>query len=340
VLIPWVIKLCKKQGWYDQVNSRKIHSGTIPRLGSVGFVPVFLGASILYLGMHGTQLLTYLPIFAGGFLVFVLGLADDLYELPPRYKLLGQSVASLIPLFYGVHLTRVGPMDLGVMGYVMTFLWLIGMSNAFNLIDGVDALCGTLSLSVALTLGVVVSVKGTGDTGLEGIVGFILGGCMVGFLLYNKPPARIFMGDGGSQFLGFMLGALPLLKVPETLSFNLFPMMVVLSSIPLLDTAAAIWRRTREGRSFFTPDKRHLHHKLMEMGYTTKSVLALLVMIQVGLSGVSLLAVLGIGGLRGFIVLGVGLGVMILFFGIMHYTSHAVSRVKAKEHPQNPGIDL
>jgi UDP-GlcNAc:undecaprenyl-phosphate GlcNAc-1-phosphate transferase len=291
-------------------------------LGSVGFVPVFLGASILYLGMHGTQLLTYLPIFVGGFLVFVLGLLDDLYELPPRYKLLGQGAASLIPLVCGVHLSTLGPWNLGILGWVLTFVWLIGMSNAFNLIDGVDGLCGSLSLGAALSLG-VVSLQGTG-AGL----GFILGGCIVGFLAYNKPPARIFMGDGGSQFLGFMIGALPLLKTIAGFSFNVFPMVVVLSSIPLLDTVAAIWRRTREGRPFFTPDKRHLHHKLMEMGYTTKSILALLVTIQTGLCGVSLLAVLGIGGLRGFMVLGVGLGVMILFFAIMHYTSHAISRIK------------
>ena len=143
-------------------------------------------------------------------------------------------------------------------------------------------------------------------------------------------------GDGGSQFLGYMLGALPLLKSPLVLRFNLFPMVVVLSSIPLLDTVAAIWRRTREGRSFFTPDKRHLHHKLMEMGYTTKSVLPLLVTIQTGLCGVSFLAVVGIAGVRGFIVLGVGLGVMILFFAIIHYTSHAVSRVKGKTSPEDP----
>jgi UDP-GlcNAc:undecaprenyl-phosphate GlcNAc-1-phosphate transferase len=229
----------------------------------------------------------------------------------------------------------VGPVNLGVLGYGLTFVWLIGMSNAFNLIDGVDALCGSLSLSVALTLGVVVYLAGAGETGL-GAVGFILGGSVVGFLVYNKPRARIFMGDGGSQFLGFMLGSLPLLlKSPPDLGYNGFPMVVVLSSIPLLDTVAAIWRRTREGRSFFTPDKRHLHHKLMEMGYTTKSVLGLLVTIQAGLCGVSILAVVWIGGVRGFIVLGAGLGVMILFFAIMHYTSHAISRVKGKSPPSH-----
>jgi UDP-GlcNAc:undecaprenyl-phosphate GlcNAc-1-phosphate transferase len=318
--------LCKKYNWYDQVNSRKIHSGTIPRLGSVGFVPVFLSASLHYLTAQGAQLTAYLPIFAGGFLVFVLGLVDDLYELPPRYKLLGQSGASLIPLLFGVHLTTVGPVNLGFMGYVMTFVWLIGMSNAFNLIDGVDGLCGTLSLSIALTLGVVVSLKG--GTGLDGGIGFILGGCVVGFLAYNKPRASIFMGDGGSQFLGFMLGALPLIKSSRELEYNLFWMVVVLSGIPLLDTVAAIWRRTREGRSFFTPDKRHLHHKLMDMGYTTKGILGVLVTIQAGLCGVSIFAVVWIRGVRGLIVLGVGFGVLIVFFAITHYTSHAVSRVK------------
>jgi UDP-GlcNAc:undecaprenyl-phosphate GlcNAc-1-phosphate transferase len=293
-------------------------------------VPVFIGASLLYLAGQKTPLHTYLPLFAGGLLVFVLGLLDDLYELPPRYKLLGQCIASLIPLVCGVYLTRIGPLEVGFMGRIITFCWLIGMSNAFNLIDGVDALCGSLSLSVCLTLGLVFQVNGDS---FDGGMGFILGGCIVGFLVYNKPKARIFMGDGGSQFLGFMIGVLPLLKSSEALNFNLFPLVVLVSSIPLLDTVAAIWRRTREGRSFFTPDKRHLHHKLMEMGYTTKSILVLLVTIQVGLCGISLWAVLRVGSLGGFIVICGGLGVMILFFGIMHYTSHAVSRVKTKESP-------
>ncbi|MDR1957317.1 MAG: undecaprenyl/decaprenyl-phosphate alpha-N-acetylglucosaminyl 1-phosphate transferase [Treponema sp.] len=328
--MPWVIKLCKKQGWYDRVNSRKVHSGTIPRLGSCAFVTVFLAAALLYLGRTpGNRLAVYLPILGGGFLVFVLGLLDDLYELPARYKLLGQGVASLIPLVCGLHLTRLGPLELGGLGPILTFCWLIGMSNAFNLIDGVDALCGILSLSVLLTLGLVLSLNGDADAGLDGALEFILGGCILGFLVYNKPPARIFMGDGGSQFLGFMIGALPLITSSAGLTYNLFPLVAVLSSIPLVDTIAAIWRRTREGRSFFTPDKRHLHHKLMEMGYTTKGLLGLILTIQTVLCGVSLVAVLWLGGFRGFIFLAAAFGAMAVFFAVIHYTSQRASRIKA-----------
>jgi UDP-GlcNAc:undecaprenyl-phosphate GlcNAc-1-phosphate transferase len=305
-----------------------VHSGAIPRLGSLGFVPVFLVSAVLYLWkVQGNHLSAYLPLFAGGMLVFFLGLLDDLYELPARYKLLGQCGASLIPLVFGIHLTRIGPLDLGSMGSVITFCWLISMSNAFNLIDGVDALCGTLSLSVLLTFGLVVCLKGEP---VDGALAFMLGAGIVGFLVYNRPPARIFMGDGGSQFLGFMIGALPLLKSPAGLTYNLVPMVAVLSSIPLLDTIAAIWRRTREGRSFFTPDKRHLHHKLMQMGYTTKSILVVVATIQAGLCGISLLAVLWLEGVRGFIVLGVAFGAIAVFFAVIHYTSHAVTRIQAK----------
>jgi UDP-GlcNAc:undecaprenyl-phosphate GlcNAc-1-phosphate transferase len=327
VSIPLIIALCKKYEWYDSINVRKVHSGSIPRLGSLGFVPVFIILSPLYLKWLDDEILySYLPLVGAGFLVFIVGIIDDFHELSARVKLAGQCVAAVVPVIFGFHITRVGPLVLGMAGPVITFIWFIGIINAFNLIDGVDALCGSLSLSILLVFGIVLYVGGSEYAALP----FILGGGVLGFLVYNKPKAKIFMGDGGSQFLGFIIAALPLFKssLSPAAEYNLFSMTLALTSIPMLDTFAAMWRRRREGRSFFSPDKMHLHHKLIRMGYTTKSILGFLLIIQTGVCGLSLLAVLWLEGLRGFVILCGAFAAMVIFFTIIHYTSHALDRAK------------
>ncbi|MDR2536340.1 MAG: undecaprenyl/decaprenyl-phosphate alpha-N-acetylglucosaminyl 1-phosphate transferase [Treponema sp.] len=331
-IVPLVIALCKKQGWYDTINVRKIHSGSIPRLGSIGFVPVFLIASSIYLkNLEGEALIEYLPLVGAGTLVFILGIIDDFYDLSAVVKLIGQCIASIVPIIFGFQIECVGPLNLSILSPVITFFWFLGIINAFNLIDGVDALCGSLSFSVLLVLGIVYTIGGSDYN----ILFFILGGGVAGFLVYNKPKAKIFMGDGGAQFLGFIIAVAPLFKPkPDAIAYNLFPMTLVVASIPMMDTIAAMWRRKREGRSFFSPDKMHLHHKLMNMGYTTKSILFFLLIIQAGICGISLAAVVWIEGLRGFVVLCGVFAAMIVFFTIIHYTSHSVARMKAKDQQQ------
>jgi UDP-GlcNAc:undecaprenyl-phosphate GlcNAc-1-phosphate transferase len=165
---------------------------------------------------------------------------------------------------------------------------------------------------------------------------FILASTVLAFLVYNKPKAKIFMGDGGSQFLGFVIAILPLFKVDSPVKYNLFLMAIITTSIPILDTFAAMLRRRREKRSFFSPDKEHLHHKLINMGYTTKSILGFLLIIQAGLCIISLLAVIWIEGIRGFIILWGAFAAMIIFFTIIHYTHQAILRVKMSETPEIP----
>jgi UDP-GlcNAc:undecaprenyl-phosphate GlcNAc-1-phosphate transferase len=346
-LLPFVIILCKKNRWYDKVNSRKVHNGNIPRLGGLGFVPVFIVAAFLYAGNLDQALFTRtLPVFAAGFMVFLLGVIDDFRELPAGAKLAGQCLVSVIPVVFGFHFSRFGPLHFGPAGPVITFIWFVGIINAFNLIDGVDALCGSLAFLVMLAIGIMqISIRNGAE--YAGFA-FILCGCILGFLFYNRPKAVIFMGDGGSQFLGFMIAALPLLTVNpasgrsfrHSVGYNVFPMMVVITAIPLLDTVAAIWRRVREGRSFFSPDKVHLHHKLLSMGYTTKSILVFLLGIQIGVCAFSLLAAVKIRGMYGFTILCGVFASMLVFFSIIHYTYRAVARVKRRPdlvHPEERG---
>jgi UDP-GlcNAc:undecaprenyl-phosphate GlcNAc-1-phosphate transferase len=299
----------------------------------VGFTLCFLLVGSVYLlTAHPDFFIKALPIFISAIIVFAMGVVDDFRELRARTKLIGQCVASLIPVVFGFQFTQFGPIQLGFMGKIITFVWFVGLTNALNLIDGIDALCGSISLSILLAVGVILQLRSSSDyTALL----FILSASVLGFLVYNKPTAKIFMGDGGSQFLGFMIAAFPLFRSAPELNYNIFPAMVVLAAIPIMDTIAAIWRRTREGRSFFSPDKAHLHHKLLDMGYTPLSILGLLVVIQVGLCVVSLIVMLWIDGLRGFLVLLIAFLAMIIFFSIIHYTSHTIKRLKKNNTPQS-----
>lgn len=324
LLIPIVIMLCKKANWFDTLNERKLHKGKIPRLGSIGFVPAFAITTFLFYFFNvNTRVIDILPMVIAGLIIFGFGILDDFKDLPARFKLVVQIIASLVMIGNGFCFTSIGPFQLGWVGYIITFFWFIGIINAFNLIDGVDALCGGISLLILVALGIIYIMFGTTE---EAGLCFILAAAVLGFLIYNKPKAKIFMGDGGSQFLGFMIATLSLSPLKQTAhEYNRFLAVTLLVCIPVFDTFAAIWRRKREHRPFFTPDKMHLHHKLVNMGYTTKVILFFLYTIQIGLC---VLAVCGmwVKGLKGAFILASGFFAMILFFAIIHYTNRAVIR--------------
>ena len=323
ILIPLIIFLCKKKGWYDKTNERKVHTGSIPRLGGVGFITAFVIATCLYLHNEVNFSLThFLPIIIAGLIIFLFGIIDDFFDLPAKLKFFVQMVAAFIMIFSGNRFTQLGPLQFGIFSYPITFFWTIGVINAFNLIDGVDALCGSISTLVLLTLGFLYFVANRMD--IAGIC-FILAVAVIGFLIYNKPKAKIFMGDGGSQFLGFMIAAIPLFPFNKSFDYNRILVASILASIPILDTIAAIWRRKREGRSFFSPDKAHLHHKLMNMGYSTKGLLAILLLLQFGLCSFTIIG-LWCGSIKGFFILLGALCVVTAFFVVIHYTHRAVLR--------------
>lgn len=320
-LIPCIIVLCKRNSWYDSTNERKIHSGLVPRLGSIGFVSAFIITTILYYILNkNIRFFDIFPIALAGFIIFIFGIIDDFKDLPAKFKLLIQIISSLIMVLSGYRFTQIGNIQLGWFGYVLSFVWFIGVINAFNLIDGIDALCGGLSFFITITLGIIFTVANSPS---PATLSFILAAAILGFLLYNKPKAKIFMGDGGSQFLGFMIAAFSLYPTNESIEYNKFLMAALLSAIPIFDTLAAIWRRTREHRSFFSPDKAHLHHKLMNLHYSTLGILFFLYALQLGLCGIVILA-LWCEGLKGCILLCGGFTAMILFFAVIHYTNRAI----------------
>ena len=328
ISMPIIIHFCNKHNIYDYQDSRKIHSGNISRLGGVGIVFSFIISAALYL-VFTTQLSVTksLPILIAAFIIFGFGFLDDILTLPAWLKLIVQLAAAGLVTFNGYRFTQIFGWVLPTpISFILTFGWIVGVINAYNLIDGLDGLCGSLSFSAVVTLGVLYSLSSNMEAGLC----FILGGAIFGFLCFNWPPAKLFMGDDGSQFLGFMVATIPLYSSSDIFEYNKFLILLILTAFPVFDTIAAIWRRLRDKRPIMSPDRSHLHHKLLNIGYTKRQALRLIVFIQTLLCTMVILSFF-IGKLKGTAMLLEGFIFMVIFFSVIHYTNRAINRKKLAE---------
>ncbi|MCX8013198.1 MAG: undecaprenyl/decaprenyl-phosphate alpha-N-acetylglucosaminyl 1-phosphate transferase, partial [Rectinema sp.] len=205
-----------------------------------------------------------------------------------------------------------GIWSFGSVSYVLTFLWLVGITNAINLIDGIDGLAGGISALAALAFGLFFMFS---SQILPAEICLALVGSLIGFLLFNLPPARIFMGDSGSLFLGYILAVIPLMSQYRGFQgqdIGVFSAATVLA-IPIFDTLMAIFRRLRARKSFFSADRKHIHHRLMDKGYRTSEILAILYSLSIVL-GMVALSVLFIPTSWSFALNLVMLSVMFFYF--------------------------
>lgn len=329
--MPIIIKFSTKFNIFDYQDARKIHSGNISRLGGVGIAISFLVCTAVYFLIADASLfIEYLPIISAGLIIFVFGFIDDVVTLRAIVKLLIQIVATCLVIFSGNRFTQIGPWQIpSALSYIFTFCWIIGVVNAFNLIDGLDGLCGSLAFTTTLTLGIIYTLSGNNIS----VICFFLAASILGFLCFNWPPAKLFMGDCGSQFLGFMLATLPLIPADSVIEFNKFLIIASVAAFPIFDTIAAIWRRIRDKRPIMSPDKSHLHHKLLNMGYTKKSSLYLVVFIQLLLCSLVIISYL-LGTYKGMMVLLLTLFFVTLFFTFIHYTNQAILKRKRMEESE------
>ncbi|NLU50205.1 MAG: undecaprenyl/decaprenyl-phosphate alpha-N-acetylglucosaminyl 1-phosphate transferase [Syntrophomonadaceae bacterium] len=263
--VPLAAKLAFRLGAIDEPDSRKVHRKPMPRLGGLAIFAGFMAAVLVLVKVQGP----YEGIIIGGIIIFLVGVLDDIFGLSPWSKLLGQVVAAAAAIHAGVNVHfMTNPFDgmiyLGKMSIPLTMLWIIGITNAVNLIDGLDGLAAGVSGIAALTLAIVALRE---DQWLAAGVAFILVGAVVGFLPHNFHPARIFMGDAGALFLGFVLSCLAVVGLAKSAAIiSLFVPIVVLG-IPIFDTLFAIVRRLNKKAPIFKPDREHLHHRLMALGY-------------------------------------------------------------------------
>ncbi len=334
VSMPVIIKICKKFSLYDYQNARKIHSGNIPRLGGVGIFLAFIIAAVAFIGINKVDNFNkILPIMIAGTIVFTFALLDDLLTLPALAKLIVQLIAVSVVVFNDFRFKQIFSWVLPTpVSLILTFCWILGVINAYNLIDGLDGLCGSFSISTICTLGILYTFTGNP----ESILCFILAASIFGFLCFNWPPAKLFMGDAGSQFLGFMISVFPLFSSDNVFEFNKFLIMIVITAFPVFDTIAAIWRRIRDKKPIMSPDRSHLHHKLLNMGYSKKSALYLLCFLQILLCG-SVIISYFLGAKRGMALLIESTAFVTLFFSFVHYTNRAVILKQQKEAEEGAG---
>jgi UDP-GlcNAc:undecaprenyl-phosphate GlcNAc-1-phosphate transferase len=257
--------LAIKLGVFDEPDARKVHKGLMTRLGGLGIYAGFLAGFLVY----GDFSRPMLGLLTSASFVTAVGYYDDIKNISPKFKLLGQIVAALILMVFGVHLEYLtipfteSIVDIGILGYPLSILWVVGICNAVNLIDGLDGLASGVSAIAAISIGVVAYVSGLI---MVAALCIILVGSILGFLKWNFHPATLFMGDCGSLFLGFVLAVFSLMGMSEGATLIALFVPVFILGIPVLDTLFAIIRRHRQHKPIFQADKGHFHHQLLNMG--------------------------------------------------------------------------
>jgi UDP-GlcNAc:undecaprenyl-phosphate GlcNAc-1-phosphate transferase len=331
IAVALILRLSHRNSWYDHINDRKIHTGDIPRLGGMGFASSFIVFALVinFSAAESGFGLRFLPCLAALVLVLATGVYDDFKPLAPRYKLLIQIIAALCVILSGYTFRRILSFDTGftlgpgIVRYAFTFLWVVGLINAVNFVDGLDGLAGGISFLAAVEFALIFfSSAGARFTML---VCFCLAAALMGFLVFNAPfpRAKIFMGDGGSQFLGFILALIPLAGRGDMTTGLPILNAAALLSIPILDIISAVWRRVRDGRRIDSPDRFHIHHKLMNMGLSVRGVDALLYGVQIIL-GVLVYLSVRLPGFRSLAALGLAYAAVLTLFGVVHFVNRSI----------------
>lgn len=273
-LTPPVRVLAFKIGAIDvPLDDRRMHTKPIPRVGGLA---IFLGFTLttMLFCKFDTTLVT---VWVGGAVIVLLGMLDDIFRLPAWSKLIVQLLVAVFAVWNGLtidHINLGGQyVLLGIWRYPVTILWIVGLTNAINFIDGLDGLaCGISAISsVSLMLVLLLS----GDIVNAFITGVLAASCL-GFLPYNANPARIFMGDTGALFLGYAMAVMSVQGVFKLHAVLAFLVPLAIFALPLGDTVFAVLRRICAGKSPFTADRGHLHHRLVDMGFTQKESVKIL----------------------------------------------------------------
>ncbi len=299
-IMPFVIKFAIKTGAMDAPDKRKVHRKPIPRVGGIGIYIGFL-AAVLIIGLstgiaqgHETELL---GLIIGGTFIVIVGLIDDYKNLPAKVKLLGQIAAACILAFFDIRIDYITDpfgswIFLDYLSLPVTVFWIVGLTNTVNLIDGLDGLAAGVSTIASITL-LLVAYR-SGDAFIVFLTAALVGAAL-GFLKYNFNPARIFMGDTGSMFLGFMFAGISIIGAVKSAATIALIVPILALGLPILDTTFAIIRRYRGGVPIFKPDKGHLHHRLLDLGFTQRQAVLLMYVFSsfLGLSAIVLTEVKG-----------------------------------------------
>lgn len=292
LLTPMTSRLALTKGWVDKPDARKVHRTPVAYLGGAAVMGALLvGFSAFYWlptvdsAIRETIDLRLMAIVAGAALMFVVGLLDDIHDLKATRKLLAQLVAAGLVVAAGVQidgfpLTESIRLEFGIFGALITIFWIVGVTNAINIIDGLDGLASGISI---VACGAISWTAFQSGNQAAGILMLTLMGAILGFLPYNLHPAKVFLGDAGSLTIGFTLASTSALTATKASTAVGLLVPLVGLGIPILDTLFAMVRRTIERRSMLSADRSHLHHRLMALGFgQPKTVLLLCTIAALG----------------------------------------------------------
>ncbi|MDQ3023945.1 MAG: undecaprenyl/decaprenyl-phosphate alpha-N-acetylglucosaminyl 1-phosphate transferase [bacterium] len=281
VLTPVVLRLCRQYRTFDTFDERKVHTRRVPRLGGVAiFCAVSLG--LMAAQMAAAFELVEMPIFESSLMpaiyiglcgFFFIGFADDLSSLPALPRLFAQLVAATVTVLLsgegGVRITAAFGQPLGLSDWAevaITVVWIVGVANTFNWIDGLDGLAsGVACISAMAFLTLALLHPALPYSALTAAISAVLVGALLGFLRYNFFPARIFLGDGGAFSLGYLLAVISVVGLFKQAAVISFAVPLTVLALPIFDTAFAILRRIVRGKSPFTPDAKHIHHRMLAL---------------------------------------------------------------------------
>lgn len=295
LMCPLVKSFAYKIGAIDvPKDNRRMHKKPVPRLGGLAIFMGFMVSILLFASIdHEMQ-----GILLGAVIIVVLGVVDDMTPLRAYFKFIVQIVAALVAVFHGVVIeTLSNPnifsqspyWNLGWIAIPVTVLWIVGITNAVNLIDGLDGLaCGVSTISALTMLVIALLVS---ESGVAVIMASLVGACL-GFMPYNRNPAKMFMGDTGSTFLGYILATISIQGLFKYYAIVSFAVPFLILGLPMFDTLFAIIRRLAHGQNPMAPDRGHIHHRLIDMGLNQKQAVAALYVVSsiLGLSAVVLTA--------------------------------------------------
>jgi UDP-GlcNAc:undecaprenyl-phosphate GlcNAc-1-phosphate transferase len=347
VLTKFVRDIAVRKEWLAPPDSgRHLHNEAIPRLGGVAIVFSFLIATAVSLLVNrylihsapGFSLAPLSTILPPAILIFLLGIYDDRCDASPLLKFSVQALAGAmlfagglrilaLPILFGTHQFS------WLTGLALTILWVIAITNAFNLIDGLDGLAAGSALFSTLVVFVVALM---GNMSLISLIALALAGAIIGFLRYNFNPATIFLGDCGSLFIGFMLSSLALFGSQKTPTIIAVAIPVVSFGLPILDTSLSVLRRLISGRPIFGADREHIHHKLLERGMSHRQVVIVLYGVSAIFALLSLFLLWPTGSTLGLVlaVLGTGIWIGVQHLGYLEFGELRRVALRTVEQPQ------
>jgi UDP-GlcNAc:undecaprenyl-phosphate GlcNAc-1-phosphate transferase len=325
LLTPLVIRLARRVRAMDRPGVRAVHRKPTPRIGGVAIFPAAMLLIVLVL-FQGNVIgqafrglwLQLLTLLGSATFIFVIGLVDDLRGLPARLKFLAELAAAGALCLAGIYINTIAITDTfilrtGSWGCLVTLLWVVGITNAVNLSDGLDGLAAGVS---AVACGVIAIFAIHSSMAVLAVLMLALAGSLCGFLVFNFNPAKIFMGDCGSLFIGFMIAASSVLCIAKTAALVGLAWPALALGIPIFDTLFSMMRRFLDRRSLFAPDRGHFHHRLLDLGLHQRHAVIVIYVATLVLTGLGLFMLIG-NDIDSLIVFGCLLFLIVLLFRVV-----------------------